>query len=88
MRMKTSSSYNNLLVRLLSTAVTGDASGDFASVAWPLLKQFHVPCVLFVTTNYASEPGRLFWWDALWQIVSATAADRLTVYRTLAWRPE
>jgi peptidoglycan/xylan/chitin deacetylase (PgdA/CDA1 family) len=50
-----------------------DGYRDFADVAWPLLKESHVPCILFVSTGYASDPTRLFWWDALWQVISRTS---------------
>jgi peptidoglycan/xylan/chitin deacetylase (PgdA/CDA1 family) len=49
-----------------------DGYTDFVDFAWPLLKHYRVPCVLFVSTGYASDPKRLFWWDALWQVLSRT----------------
>ena len=49
-----------------------DGYRDFREYAWPLLKQFRIPCVLFVSTAYSTDPTRLFWWDALWQLVSRT----------------
>jgi peptidoglycan/xylan/chitin deacetylase (PgdA/CDA1 family) len=54
-----------------------DGYRDFEDIAWPLLKQFRIPCVLFVCTDYASRPDQLFWWDALWQILSRTGRDYL-----------
>lgn len=56
-----------------------DGYTDFAEVAWPILKRWSVPAVLFVSTAYPDSPGRMFWWDALWQGVSRT--DRLSVDR-------
>jgi peptidoglycan/xylan/chitin deacetylase (PgdA/CDA1 family) len=49
-----------------------DGYRDFAEVAWPILKRWKVPAVLFVSTGYPDTPGRMFWWDALWQGVSRT----------------
>ena len=55
-----------------------DGYRDFAEFAWPLLKQYRIPCVLFVATAFAANPRRVFWWDALWQLVSRTNRRRLT----------
>jgi peptidoglycan/xylan/chitin deacetylase (PgdA/CDA1 family) len=44
-----------------------DAYGDFAQVAWPILKQYRLPVTLFVPTAYPSQPQRGFWWDRLYQ---------------------
>src|SRR5688572_19329289 len=44
-----------------------DGYRDFAEIAWPILKKYSVPAVLFVSTAYPDCPGRMFWWDALWQ---------------------
>lgn len=54
-----------------------DGYRDFAEIAWPILKRWSVPAVLFVCTAYPDSPGRMFWWDALWQGVSRT--DRVCV---------
>ena len=54
-----------------------DGYRDFAEIAWPILKRWSVPAVLFVSTAYPDSPGRMFWWDALWQGISRT--DRLSV---------
>jgi peptidoglycan/xylan/chitin deacetylase (PgdA/CDA1 family) len=54
-----------------------DGYRDFAEFAWPLLKQYRVPCILFVSTAFSSDPSRPFWWDALWQIVSRTTIAQL-----------
>lgn len=49
-----------------------DGYRDFAEHAWPLLKQYRIPCVLFVPTAFPEDRTRLFWWDALWQLVTRT----------------
>jgi peptidoglycan/xylan/chitin deacetylase (PgdA/CDA1 family) len=49
-----------------------DAYRDFGEVAWPLLRKYRIPAVLFAPTAFLDDPGRIFWWDALWQIVSRT----------------
>jgi len=54
-----------------------DGYADFAEVAWPILKRWNVPAVLFVCSAFPDTSGRMFWWDALWQGVSRT--DRLSV---------
>jgi glycosyltransferase involved in cell wall biosynthesis/peptidoglycan/xylan/chitin deacetylase (PgdA/CDA1 family) len=46
-----------------------DAYRDFAQVAWPLLRRLGVPVTLFVPTAYPGDPGRSFWWDALFAAV-------------------
>jgi peptidoglycan/xylan/chitin deacetylase (PgdA/CDA1 family) len=57
-----------------------DACVDFLEVAWPLLRQYRVPAVVFVPTAYPGEPGRMFWWDSVWQMLSRT--DRKQVVLT------
>jgi peptidoglycan/xylan/chitin deacetylase (PgdA/CDA1 family) len=54
-----------------------DGYRDFAEFAWPLLKQYRIPCVLFVSTAFPSDLNRQFWWDALWQLVSRTRGARV-----------
>ena len=49
-----------------------DGYRDFLDVAWPLLRAFHVPAVVFVSTAFADSPTRLFWWDAVWQMITRT----------------
>jgi len=50
-----------------------DGYRDFLSVAWPVLKRYRVPAVLFVPTAF---PGTTlaFWWDEVYQIVTASSA--------------
>lgn len=49
-----------------------DGYRDFKDVAWPLLKQYRVPAILFVPTAYVGGSAGPFWWDALWQMLSTT----------------
>jgi peptidoglycan/xylan/chitin deacetylase (PgdA/CDA1 family) len=56
-----------------------DGYRDFLEVAWPVLKQYRVPAVLFVVSSFADNPTNLFWWDKLWQSVARTSADHLEV---------
>lgn len=42
-----------------------DAYDDFATSAWPELRQRNIPAVLFVPTAFASNPSQRFWWDDL-----------------------
>jgi len=48
-----------------------DAYCDFAEHAWPSLKRHGLPATLFVPTAFPDSPGRMFWWDRLYQAVSA-----------------
>lgn len=56
-----------------------DGYRDFAEIAWPILKRWRVPAVLFVPTAFPDAPGRMFWWDELWQGVSRTDRQRVEV---------
>jgi peptidoglycan/xylan/chitin deacetylase (PgdA/CDA1 family) len=56
-----------------------DGYRDFAEIAWPILKRWRVPAVLFVPTAFPDTPGRMFWWDTLWQGVSRTDRPRVDV---------
>ncbi|HEV2494764.1 MAG TPA: polysaccharide deacetylase family protein [Terriglobia bacterium] len=50
-----------------------DAYIDFADNAWPILRQWRLPATLFVPTAQASDPGRAFWWDRLYQAFVGTS---------------
>jgi peptidoglycan/xylan/chitin deacetylase (PgdA/CDA1 family) len=56
-----------------------DAYRDFAIHAWPVLRASNVPATLFVPTAYPDASGPGFWWDRLWQAVSTTRRDTLSV---------
>jgi peptidoglycan/xylan/chitin deacetylase (PgdA/CDA1 family) len=49
-----------------------DAYRDFGELAWPLLKRYRIPAVLFVPTAFPGQSERVFWWDAVWQMVTRT----------------
>ncbi len=42
-----------------------DGYRDFETRAWPILKEFGLPAVLFVPTSFPNQPGPGFWWDRL-----------------------
>jgi peptidoglycan/xylan/chitin deacetylase (PgdA/CDA1 family) len=56
-----------------------DGYRDFLDFAWPLLKKYSVPAVVFLPTAFVDDPERLFWSDALWQMVSRTDLGRIEV---------
>jgi len=51
-----------------------DGYRDVRDIAWPILQRAGVPAVLFVSTSYLDEPDRIFWWDALWQVLARTSS--------------
>jgi peptidoglycan/xylan/chitin deacetylase (PgdA/CDA1 family) len=51
-----------------------DAYIDFLQFAWPILRAERIPAILFVPTAFVDHPEAIFWWDAVWQIVSRTNA--------------
>ncbi len=56
-----------------ATLVTfDDGYRDFLTDAWPILKAYGVPAIVFVPTAYP-DSGRLFWWDELSQMLSRPA---------------
>jgi peptidoglycan/xylan/chitin deacetylase (PgdA/CDA1 family) len=52
-----------------------DGYRDFMN-AWPILKRFGVPALVFVPTAFPGT-SRRFWWDELYEMVAATRADVL-----------
>ncbi len=55
-----------------------DAYQDFASHAWPILRQRAIPATMFVPTAFPDDHGRSFWWDRLYcAIVCSEHADRI-----------
>ncbi|MDR7510641.1 MAG: polysaccharide deacetylase family protein [Armatimonadota bacterium] len=49
-----------------------DGYRDFLT-AWPILKRFGVPALVFVPTAFPGT-ARRFWWDELYEMVATTAA--------------
>ena len=65
--------------RLPSRAVLvtfDDAYRDFRDNAWPILTRLGIPATLFVPTAYPDAPERAFWWDRVWQAVTAAPRHR------------
>jgi peptidoglycan/xylan/chitin deacetylase (PgdA/CDA1 family) len=49
-----------------------DGYRDFAENAWPVLKAYGLPVVLFIPTAYPDHPDRIFWWDKIFYAVNFT----------------
>lgn len=47
-----------------------DAYIDFATSAWPILRERSLPATLFVPTDYPDRPDRWFWWQRLGEILT------------------
>lgn len=63
----------NRPIRERSVLITfDDAYADFADIAWPILRRFHLPATLFVPTAYPGRPELAFWWDRLYQAFERT----------------
>ena len=54
-----------------------DGYCDFAEHAWPVLKQYNIPVVLFVPTDYPDHPEKSLWWDTLYNAVQKTKHSTL-----------
>ena len=52
-----------------------DAYSDFATSAWPVLRSYDIPVVLFVPTGYPSNGEQVFWWDRLEQAIMDTPRE-------------
>jgi len=63
-----------------------DAYPDFKSVAWPVLKRYKVPAILFVPTDYPSNTRTPFWWDSLNAALVQSQSESLDIepFGTLA----
>ncbi|MDR7418504.1 MAG: polysaccharide deacetylase family protein [Armatimonadota bacterium] len=55
-----------------------DGYRDFATHAWPILKEYGVPAVMFVPTAFPSV-GRAFWWDVLHDVVAGATVPHATL---------
>jgi peptidoglycan/xylan/chitin deacetylase (PgdA/CDA1 family) len=49
-----------------------DAYRDFAENAWPVLRRYGMPVILFVPTAFPACPERSFWWDTLYHAITFT----------------
>jgi len=54
-----------------------DAYCDFEKHAWPILKHYRIPAVLFVPTAFPNHPERLFWWDRIYEAVQTTVVEEV-----------
>lgn len=54
-----------------------DAYEDFERHAWPVLKQYRIPAILFVPTAFPDHPERLFWWDRLFHALYTTSLGKI-----------
>ncbi|MGE0621958.1 MAG: polysaccharide deacetylase family protein [Pseudomonadales bacterium] len=54
-----------------------DGYRDFATNAWPVMKELGIPVVLFVPTAYPSGERPGFWWDRLHAAITRTTRDVL-----------
>jgi peptidoglycan/xylan/chitin deacetylase (PgdA/CDA1 family) len=55
-----------------------DAYQDFEQHAWPVLKRYHIPVMLFVPTAFPDHPERLFWWDRLFHALHSTVKSEIS----------
>ena len=60
-----------------------DGNRDYHDLAYPILKEFGMPAVVFLVTDYVDHP-RLFWWDRLHLAVKHARVDRVSI----PWLPE
>ncbi len=54
-----------------------DAYHDFEQHAWPVLKHYRIPVMLFVPTAFPDHPERLFWWDRLFHAIHTTIKSEI-----------
>jgi peptidoglycan/xylan/chitin deacetylase (PgdA/CDA1 family) len=55
-----------------------DGYRDFATHAWPVLKEHGVPAVMFIPTAFPGS-GQAFWWDVLHDAIAGTALPHATL---------
>lgn len=56
-----------------------DGYRDLAENAWPVLKYEGIPAILFISTAFPGDTSRIFWWDALYQMLTRTDLQEVTV---------
>jgi len=56
-----------------------DGYRDFLTNVFPIVSNLSIPTTLFVATGYLSSPGKLFWWDELYQAVMGAKPQILPV---------
>lgn len=61
-----------------------DAYAGFQDYAWPILKRYRAPVILFVPTSFPDHPERRFWWDQIhWSISTTTKSSLQTTANVL-----
>lgn len=61
-----------VLARRAVLVTFDDGYRDFLIHAWPVLRRYRVPALLFVPTAYPGT-GAAFWWDELYELIMSTA---------------
>jgi peptidoglycan/xylan/chitin deacetylase (PgdA/CDA1 family) len=56
-----------------------DGYRDFGETAWPILRRYRIPAVLFVATGFPDRPDAEFWWDRIYRAFARCSRTRLTV---------
>lgn len=56
-----------------------DGYRDFLTNVFPIVSNLAIPTTLFVATGYLGSPGKLFWWDELYQAVMGAKPQILPV---------
>lgn len=66
-----------------------DGYKDNYRYAYPILKKYHVPATIFLTTGHIGT-GNLFWWDKVSYIIQHTYLDQLNLeeFGTFSMRSE
>ena len=59
-----------------------DGYRDFLRLAWPILERHRVPAVLFVPSAFVDDPGRIFWWVGVWQMLTRTRHRQVALPRS------
>jgi len=54
-----------------------DGYRDFARFAWPTLKEYGLPALLFVPTSLPDQPKRAFWWERLYRALATEQPVRI-----------
>ena len=56
-----------------------DGYYDLLKYAWPTLQKLKLPAVIFVASDYASNPERVFWWDRIANAILNTERKTLDI---------
>lgn len=56
-----------------------DGYHDLLQYAWPTLKQYNLPAVIFVATDFVNHPNKAFWWDRIAAAIYNTSKTSLTI---------